>query len=213
MLPPPPGLLSMTKGCLRRSESCCVDRAREDVGGAAGGEGDDHPHRLGGIGRRLRESRCARAAGHAWPRRTPAARRSEEVAHVLVSFFRDSVAVARVHAVELAQQRGPFHEPVGPARAAAGSCSRFPRAPAAAPGAAALLHDMAPICARQASSSRCIQLKASPTVRPTTSAPWLRRISASPCPRSASSEPARRCRAPRPGSRGSRSSGSASRSA
>jgi hypothetical protein len=51
-----------------------------------------------------------------------------------------------------------------------------------------VLHDIAPICARHASSSRCIQLKASPTLRPTTSAPWLRKITASLWPRSASSE-------------------------
>ncbi len=47
---------------------------------------------------------------------------------------------------------------------------------------------MAPICERQASSNRCVQLKASPTLRLTTSAPWLRRIRVSPRPRSWISE-------------------------
>ena len=41
MLPPPPGLLSMTKLCLSRSEFLS-DGARDDVCRAASGEGDDH---------------------------------------------------------------------------------------------------------------------------------------------------------------------------
>jgi hypothetical protein len=55
-------------------------------------------------------------------------------------------------------------------------------------GRSGVLHDIAPICERQASSSRCVQLKHSPAVRPTTSAPWLRRITASLSPRSRTSD-------------------------
>ena len=99
---------------------------------------------------------------------------------VIAACPRKSFAIARVEAVELAQQRRPFHQAVGPARAALVVVpGRFEHR-RAAPARTARCVAIAASWVRHASSSRCAQLNASPTVRPTTSAPWLRRISASP---------------------------------